>query len=103
MSLNLKSQIANLESGEYECLANLNIYDSLECTRLATQAQAGRYLWVTSNDVETRHSTSVQVRLCEDDYPGWLSVADLVLLQTATVPYQAKSFSESEIKNSSQK
>ncbi|MGJ5672935.1 MAG: NlpC/P60 family protein [Nostochopsis sp.] len=98
MSLNLKSQIANLESGEYECLANLNIYDSLECTRLATQAQAGRYLWVTSNDVETRHSTSVQVRLCEDDYPGWLSVADLVLLQTATVPYQAKSFSESEIK-----
>ncbi|KOP26983.1 glycoside hydrolase [Hapalosiphon sp. MRB220] len=98
MSLNLKSQIANLESGEYECLANLNIYDSPECTRLATQAQAGRHLRITSNDVETRHSTSVQVCLCEDDYPGWLSVADLVLLQTATVPYQAKSFSESQIK-----
>ncbi|BAZ65292.1 MAG: C40 family peptidase [Pelatocladus maniniholoensis HA4357-MV3] len=108
MSLNLKSQIANLESGEYECLANLNIYDSLECTRLATQAQAGRHLWVTSkNDVEKHLSeamrdsaidTSVQVCLCEDDYPGWLSVADLVLLQIATTPYQAKSFSESEIK-----
>ncbi|TFI55566.1 NlpC/P60 family protein [Mastigocladus laminosus UU774] len=98
MSLNLKSQIANLESGEYECLANLNIYDSPECTRLATQAQVGRHLWVTSNDVDTPRSTSVQVCLCEDDYPGWLSVADLVLLQTATLPYQAKSFSESEIK-----
>ncbi|MBD2430694.1 MULTISPECIES: C40 family peptidase [Fischerella] len=94
MSLNLKSQIENLESGEYECLTDLNIYDSPECTRLATQAQAGRHLWLTSN----YQDVAVEVCLCEDDYPGWLSVADLVFLQTATVPYQAKPFSESEIK-----
>ncbi|PMB09015.1 glycoside hydrolase [Fischerella thermalis CCMEE 5273] len=94
MSLNLKSEIENLESGEYECLTDLNIYDSPECTRLATQAQAGRHLWLTSN----YQDVAVEVCLCEDDYPGWLSVADLVFLQTATVPYQAKSFSESEIK-----
>lgn len=72
MSLNLKSEIENLESGEYECLTDLNIYDSPECTRLATQAQAGRHLWLTSN----YQDVAVEVCLCEDDYPGWLSVAD---------------------------
>jgi cell wall-associated NlpC family hydrolase len=38
------------------------------------------------------------VRLSEDDYPGWLSLSDLSLLQPCTVPYKAKRFSESEIK-----
>ncbi|MFQ4141453.1 C40 family peptidase [Chlorogloeopsis sp. ULAP02] len=100
MSLNLRSKIQNLILGEYECLANINIYDSPECTRLATQAASGRHLQVTSTetDAQTGNKTSVQVCLCEDDYPGWLSVADLNLLQTATVLYQAKSFSESEVR-----
>jgi cell wall-associated NlpC family hydrolase len=100
MSLNLKSKIQNLILGEYECLANINIYDSPECTRLATQAASGRHLRVTSSDrdAQTGNETSVQVCLCEDDYPGWLSLADLNLLQTATVLYQAKSFSESEVR-----
>ncbi|NWF58426.1 MAG: C40 family peptidase [Fischerella sp.] len=94
MSLNIKSKIENLKSAEYECLADLNIYDSPECTRLATQASAGRHLRVTSDEREA----AVEVCLCEDDYPGWLSLTDLVLLQGITVPYQAKSFSEAEIK-----
>ncbi|WP_017314643.1 C40 family peptidase [Mastigocladopsis repens] len=100
MSSNLKSKIQNLKSGEYQCLANLNIYDSPSCDRLATQAATGRHLWVTSNyqDVETLHTTSLQVCLCEDDYPGWLSLSDCVLLQPCTVPYKAKNFVESEIK-----
>jgi hypothetical protein len=42
--------------------------------------------------------TAVQVCLVEDDYPGWLSVSDLSLLQPCTVAYQAKLFSEAEIK-----
>ena len=29
---------------EYECQANINIYDSPKCDRLATQAAAGRHL-----------------------------------------------------------
>ncbi|MDM9383735.1 C40 family peptidase [Chlorogloeopsis sp. ULAP01] len=101
MSLNLRSKIQNLITlGEYECLANINIYDSPECTRLATQAASGRHLQVksTERDAQTGNETSVHVRLCEDDYPGWLSLADLNLLQTATVLYQAKSFSESEVR-----
>jgi cell wall-associated NlpC family hydrolase len=38
------------------------------------------------------------VYLCEDDYPGWVSLADFDSLQSATVHYQAATFSESEIK-----
>ncbi len=90
----------NLTSDEYLCLADLNLYDSPECKSLATQAHKGRHLRVTSNskDVGTLHETSVQVCLCEDDYPGWLPLSDLSLLQPCTLPYQAKSFSPFEIK-----
>ncbi len=94
MSFNLKSQIQNFKSAEYQCLADLNLYDSHECTRLATQAASGRHLWVTSN----HDDSAVEVYLREDDYPGWVSFSDLSLLQPATVLYQAARFSEFEIK-----
>lgn len=94
MSFNLKSKVPNSESGEYQCLTDLNLYDSPECTPLATQAAAGRHLRITSN----HQDSAVEVYLCEDDYPGWVSVTDLGLLQPATVAYQAPIFSESEIK-----
>jgi cell wall-associated NlpC family hydrolase len=88
-----KSQIPNLESSEYECVADLNLYDSPECVRLATQAATGRHLRVTSHHTDT----AVTVELCEDDYPGWVSVADLNLLQPATLPYQPRTWSTSAI------
>ncbi|MBD2435644.1 C40 family peptidase [Nostoc sp. FACHB-110] len=94
MLSNPESQIFNLTEDEYQCLADLNLYDSPECTRLATQAANGRHLQVTSN----HQDAAVEVYLCEDDYPGWVSVADLGLLQPATVPYQAARWSEDEIK-----
>ncbi|UKO98472.1 C40 family peptidase [Nostoc sp. UHCC 0870] len=93
MLSNLESQILNLTSDEYQCLADLNLYDSSECTRLATQAAAGRHLRVTSN----QQGTAIEVYLCEDDYPGWVSFSDVGLLQPATVLYQAQSLSEAEI------
>ncbi|MCV3213662.1 C40 family peptidase [Plectonema radiosum NIES-515] len=100
MPFNLKSKIENPKSGEYKCLADLNLYDSPECTRLATQAAVGRHLRIISNDndVETQNFASLQVCLCEDDYPGWLSPTDLSLLQSATVLYEATLFSQSQIK-----
>lgn len=94
MVSNLNSQIQNLPSAQYQSLADLNLYDSPECVRLATQAFAGRHLQVTSN----HQDAAVEVYLCEDDYPGWVSLADLGLLQSATLPYQAAIFAESEIK-----
>ncbi|MGD1913343.1 MAG: NlpC/P60 family protein [Rivularia sp. (in: cyanobacteria)] len=80
---------------EYVTQADLNIYDSPECQDLSTQGEKGRYLRVM---VETLNQTSVQVCLCEDDYPGWLAIADLNFLSPAVEPLQAKSFSEAEIK-----
>ncbi|BAZ52527.1 NLP/P60 protein [Nostoc sp. NIES-4103] len=88
-----ESQIPNPQLGEYQCLADLNLYDSPECTRLATQAAAGRHLQVIS----FHQDSAVEVYLCEDDYPGWLSFSDLGLIQPATVLYQAKSFSKFDI------
>jgi cell wall-associated NlpC family hydrolase len=94
MLSNPESQILNLTAGEYQCLAHLNLYDSPACTRLATQAAVGRHLQVTSN----HQDNAVELYLCEDDYPGWVSFSDLGLLQPATVHYQAAKFSETEIK-----
>ncbi|MEL6459566.1 MAG: C40 family peptidase [Cyanobacteria bacterium J06621_15] len=80
---------------EYVTEADLNIYDSPECKDLSTQAEKGRYLRVIP---ETLNQTAVQVCLCEDDYPGWLSVSDLKSLSSAAEPLQIKSFSEAQIK-----
>jgi hypothetical protein len=79
----------------YVTEADLNIYDSPECQDLSTQAEKGRYLRVMP---ETLNQTSVQVCLSEDDYPGWLAIADLNFVSPAVEPLQIKSFSEAQIK-----
>ncbi|AFY34030.1 C40 family peptidase [Calothrix sp. PCC 7507] len=89
-----QSTIQNHQSVEYNCLADLNLYNSPECQSLATQASAGRHLRITSN----YQDAAVEVYLCEDDYPGWVSLTNLDLLQPATLPYQARLWAESEIK-----
>ncbi len=86
--------MSNPKLEEYQCIADINLYDSPECVGLATQAAAGRNLRITSN----HQDAAVGVYLCEDDYPGWVAVNDLSLLQPATVPYEAVFFSELEIK-----
>ncbi|HEY9904181.1 MAG TPA: NlpC/P60 family protein, partial [Candidatus Sericytochromatia bacterium] len=61
-------------TGEYQSLVNLNLYDSLSCTSLATQAAAGRHLQILST---TAKENAVEVRLCEDGYSAWLLIQDL--------------------------
>jgi hypothetical protein len=75
---------------QYRTIANLNLYDSPELTRLATQAAEGRYLKIVSNE-------PLQVVLCEDDYPGWLDPKDLQFLEPAETPYQAPIWTREEI------
>ncbi|MEM7726852.1 MAG: C40 family peptidase [Cyanobacteria bacterium P01_A01_bin.45] len=87
-------------STEYECLADLNLYDSPECTSLATQAAIGRHLRVikeNSHEAENTAETAVKVCLCEDDYPGWISISDLNLLNTTDSNYQAQQITAEEI------
>lgn len=77
---------------QYRTIANLNLYDSPQLTRLATQAGVDRYIQILSDD-------PLQVMTCEDDYSGWIDPQDLRLLEKATVPYQAPVWSEEEIRD----
>ena len=83
--------------GEYQVLTHLNVYDSPDCTRLATQARADRHLLILSDVVNIDARQSVKVRLCEDDYPGWLKVQDIQNLKLATTPYCAQKMNRLEI------
>ena len=91
MSLNLL--IPHSPTTEYQCLRDLNLYNSPECVSLTTQAATGRHLKITSN----HQNTAVTVRLCEDDYPGWLSLEDLQFLQPAETVYQPQFISSAAI------
>ena len=91
MSINLL--IPPSPTGEYHCQTNLNIYNSPECVSLATQAATGRHLRITSN----HQNTAIAVCLCEDNYPGWLSVQDWQFLQPTTTIYQPQFISTAQI------
>ena len=93
----LQATLTTTESDtiEYCSPVHLNIYDSPSCNRLATQAASGRHLRILS----LYGNTAVEVCLCEDDYPGWLLMQDLNVLESASVPYQAIALSEDEIRN----
>lgn len=92
---------------QYRCRVHLNIYDSPRCDSLATQATAGRHLrivlpqgeesklWSASRAGES--SEALKVVLCEDDYPGWVKMADIEHLQTAPRPYQPTPKSREDI------
>jgi len=86
--------LEQLKATEYQCRTNLNLYDSPSCTRLATQAAAGRHVRVLS---VPENLVAVEVCLCEDDYPGWLLLQDLNQLEPAITPYQAIALSHAEI------
>ncbi|MCU0548255.1 MAG: C40 family peptidase [Leptolyngbya sp. Prado105] len=77
---------------QYRTIANLNLYDSPDLTRLATQAAAGRYIRILSE-------SPLKVMTCEDDYPGWLDTSDLQFLEEIELPYQAPVWTEEEIRD----
>lgn len=81
---------------EYQCHANLNLYDSPAIERLATQAVAGRQLRILPTVQET---SALLVQLCEDDYQAWLPTEDVDLLENAETPYRAVTLSEAEIRS----
>ena len=82
---------------EYYVLTHLDVYDSPECGRLATQARANRHLLILSDSVNEDALQAVKVRLCEDDYPGWLKVQDLQQLKIPAKSYRARKVNRAEI------
>ncbi|TAF51010.1 MAG: NlpC/P60 family protein [Oscillatoriales cyanobacterium] len=92
---------------EYRAISHINIYDSPKCDRLATQAALGRHLLVFApykrgrdgiDSLVQGDTTAVMVRLCEDDYPGWLDIRDLELLEVTETVYHPLVVSQDEIK-----
>jgi hypothetical protein len=73
---------------EYQCLAPLNLYKTSAGEGLVTQVAEGRHLQAIALT-----EVAVQVRLCEDDYPGWLPLGDLEKLEISPVPYSPVVFS----------
>ena len=85
---------------EYRCTANLNLYDSADCQALATQAAGGRHLRVCRQHLDPSHNRkAIPVQLCEDDYPGWLAIADLDRIELATTPYRSQFLGEADIQS----
>lgn len=72
-------------TSEYRCRINLDLYSSTVCEGLATQAAADRHLRIESL---TPTDGAIRVRLCEDDYPAWLKLADVDRLELTTDIYQ---------------
>ncbi len=102
--VSLRSLHANFSSADgsaqqFQCSEDLNLYDSPACDRLATQAAAGRSLQivslpaVNSSNLET---AAVAVRLCEDDYPGWIPASQLECLTVAETLYHPGTVSAAE-------
>jgi len=79
---------------QYLTKANLNLYTSVKLNSLATQAETGRFLHILS----AAENSPLQVRLCEDDYPGWLAADDRQFLEEFATVYHAPVWSETEIR-----
>jgi hypothetical protein len=84
---------------EYQCQANLNLYDSPTLERLATQAVSQRQLRITPPQAASTPivGQAVHVQLCEDEYPAWLPLEDLDLLEIAEMVYCPILLTEAEI------
>lgn len=87
---------------EYQCQSNLNLYASAAIDSLATQAVSGRqlrFLPLPPENASKVKGVALRVCLCEDDYPGWLPLEDIDLLEVAEAEYRAISLSQAEIQS----
>lgn len=95
-TLNAQHLDGTLTSIEYRVCEPLNVFDSPQCTTLATQAWPGRHLRFTLDQLDQGYD-ACPVRLCEDNYPGWIQAQDLVSVEPATQPYQSTPVNRDQI------
>ncbi len=74
---------------QYRALGTLNVYDGPDLKQLATQMAPGRYFC---------YEKATQIRLVEDDYPGWLDRRDQTQTQVAAEPYRPVVLTECQIR-----
>jgi cell wall-associated NlpC family hydrolase len=75
-------------SATHETISPLNLYDSPKLTALATQAKVGLHLQVQRIlDQPLDSIKALYTSICEDDYSGWVDLADLDKIQPTVTPY----------------
>lgn len=81
--------LSTLTPTELRCRRTLNLYKTPDLEGLVTQVAAGRHLRLLPGDPALGSAPrAIQVRLCEDDYRGWIGLGDLKALEPAPGPYQ---------------
>ncbi|XLQ10959.1 MAG: C40 family peptidase [cyanobacterium endosymbiont of Epithemia adnata isolate EadnSB Bon19] len=80
--------------GEYCNHTPLDLFDSSQCQKLATQAATGRNFTVL---LKTATEKAVQVCLKEDNYLAWLPIAQLSTLKPVSEPYNPLIFNRNDI------
>jgi cell wall-associated NlpC family hydrolase len=101
--MNPDEQTQSFLEQEYICRDILHLYDSPECTELATQAAPRRHLHVAANFTQNAmpyDGEAYAVILCEDAYQAWLPLADVNKLEPTQNPYQPPTVSRPEIEQS---
>lgn len=78
---------------EYHCRDVLHLYNSPDCTELATQAAPGRHLHLAADPTQK----AIAVVLCEDAYQAWLPLRALAQIEPTPAKYQPNSVSRDEI------
>lgn len=90
----LQDELFRQANLEYRCDRAINLYNTPGRQGLVTQADKGHHLHVL--DIEKNRS-AIRVRVCKDDYLGWIDAAhtnDLVITET---PYRAPILTQLEI------
>ncbi len=96
----LKAQLdqCSPSSVEYRIAQPLDLYDAQDSKALATQAWPGRHLkFCFTKTTLLDDKSTLPVRLCEDNYPGWIDVQALPYLEPVNHPYQAASVEREQI------
>lgn len=94
----LQEELYRQANLEYVCDRAINLYNTPTRQGLVTQADKGQHLHVL--DIEKDRS-AIRIRICKDDYLGWIDAAhtrDLILIET---PYRAPVLTRLEIQQRS--
>ncbi|MGB7088371.1 MAG: C40 family peptidase [Phormidesmis sp.] len=90
----LQDEIYRRHPRPYQCDRPINLYQSPLCQGLVTQADSGHHLHALE---VSRDNSAIRVRICKDDYPGWIAAKCVAELIPAAEPYQAPVLTFTEI------
>ena len=90
----LQEELYRQSTLEYVCDRPINLYNNPVRQGLVTQADKGHHLRIL--DIEKDRS-AIRVRICKDDYLGWIDAAHTSDLLLSEVLYRAPVLTQSEI------